>query len=118
MAPHERVLLVEDTQQFQRLAKVFLEKEGHKVVATVASLDEWLEISDHLKEKEITVLVTDNALGETDMNSNGGEMILKDVKNSGLPIKTVGFSSDKMPGVTVDVGKSRVGELGIEVTKL
>ena len=118
MGLNEKVLIAEDTKQFQKLAGIYLESEGHTVVERITSLEEWVGTKNRLKEMRVTVVVLDRQLGDTDKNGIGGVTILQDIKLSGLPIKTVGISSNTIPGVDVDVGKTNISSLGKVVTRL
>lgn len=119
MSPEKaKVFIAEDSNSYQELVKVFLEEAGHTVALSATTIEEALACVDRLEELGIDVAVLDGNLSENEYRGYEGQMIRTAIRDKAPNVKIIGMSGNKFPGADVDLGKTKVNEIGDVVTKL
>lgn len=113
-----RVFVVEDLDDWQQGIKETLETGGHSVVGSAQALEEALEKIPLLEGQGVQVAIIDGNLTEGDTSGSDGQTILEAIHAHAPNVKTIGLSSLPIPGVDVNVGKTRFGNLESAVREI
>ena len=120
MPPEARVLIAEDDPMILKDMKDRLVEAGHMVVSEATTLNEARAMISRIQRleeqhsRDKVVFVLGGNLGgwlRPDHPQNDSQILLRELRDAGLgDIKTVGYSGNEIPGVTLDVGKQKGSE--------
>jgi CheY-like chemotaxis protein len=119
MSPEKaRVFVAEDDKDWQDMIKEFLEMAGHTVVASARTLPEAMSTVKRLQDLKVDVAVIDGNLNEFDSDGYDGQSVLRAIREHAPRVRTVGMSGNPVRGTDVDLGKTKLQDIGDVVTKL
>lgn len=118
MPEKARVFVAEDNPDWQKHIEEILNRAGHSVVARATTLGEGLKIIEQFGELQIQVATIDGNLGEDDTSGYDGRALVAAIDRLAPDVKTIGMSGLSVSGVTVDLGKGNIRQLGEAVTNL
>ncbi|MEK9143152.1 MAG: hypothetical protein AAB481_00795 [Patescibacteria group bacterium] len=121
MAPHANVFVAEDDPKWLELIKDKLEAAGHSYAGEATTREEAIRQIPTFREKNINVVILGGNLGDFvfggDSPDNDSVVMLKAMREAGYEeLPTIGLSGVELTGVTVDLGKMEVSQLGETVT--
>lgn len=113
-----KVFVVEDLADWQEGIKGTLETGGHSVVDSARTLKEALDKIPLLEGQGVQVAIIDGNLTEGDTSGRDGQTVLEAIRTHAPSVKTIGLSGPPIPGVDVNVGKTRFGNLESAVREI
>lgn len=118
MPEKAKVAVFEDDKRWSDIYRYLLEDAGHKIVVSAATRESALKAVQQFKELGVQVAIVDGNLNPNDADGADGQAVLAAIRSTAQDVKTVGVSALSVRGVDVNVGKSRIENLGEAVTNL
>lgn len=118
MPENARVFIAEDNNQLIKVFERNLSRAGHVIVSTTTSLKDALDAIKRFEELNVQIAVLDANLSPDDESGNDGRSLVEAINRLSVDVKTIGMSSSKMEGVTIDLGKRNYSDLATVITNL
>ena len=122
MPPEAKLAVFDDSEVFQRIMKVQLEKAGHEVLLTAGTLSSALERVKLFSELEIDVVLVDGNYEDPAVTGKEGEALVEAIRKHSPNVLIVGVGALEVRGADINVVKSKIksdiGELGNVVREL
>lgn len=118
MVEKARVFVAEDDPDLLESLKYVIEKEGHTVTLSAASLSDALAAISTFPQFGIQIASIDGNLRKGEKSGSDGRQMVAAIRNAAPEVKIVGISGQTIPGVDVDLGKDRTEKLGKVITEL
>lgn len=118
MPPEARVVIFEDSPIQNILLEAHLEASRHSIVGRASNMEEANKLIAALGELKPDAAIIDGDLGSGAGQGEDGKTINRDIKAFYPNIITIGFSTNMVEGVDVDLGKSNYDKIGQTVTEI